>query len=806
MKENDFINIDKENEEGGFDIQVALGYLRANWLLFVMSIVVCLSLAFVYLRYATPIYNVSAKVLLQDSQKGGSVLSPSDMLMDFGMQGKVSNVENEIELMSSLAVVRGAVLDAELYIKYYLNEKELYKKNAPFAVSIDEDTRAALNRVLDLKFVIGNAGDVKVSYEYDSIVGNPVAVDSYPFTLNVPAGNVLIERNDAVQLASGEIAASVTPIDAVAARYKKALSITPLSKTASVAVLSYNTPIPAEGADFLNAVIVSFNDVTNETKRLVACRTEVFISERLKSLKKELEEMEGSLAAYKKQNELIDPKLDASQVIQRKAEYVKLLEQIDLKIQASKYMNNFVNDPKNDMQVIPASFGVELDPALVSLVNNYNAKVIERKTLLQTTTEENPVLKNATTVLRTMQSDLRTALQALDQSLSIERKAVSILADKYTGRFEMSPEVERQLLTITRECDIKSGLYVMLLQKYEETLLSIEVQSDNLSCIDTPLSSGIVAPSKKKVLVLALLVALVLPVAFIYISYLLRNKFATVDEVQAAVKAPFLGSIPLVEPNAKQKKSQKKRFIVVEKNKNDVMAEAFRTLRTNLQFVMRNTSGKVIMFTSTISGEGKTFIAANLAVSTVLLGKKVLLVGCDIRRPRLAEMFNLDADRKGLTSYLAAPEGDVQMLDQLIVPSKVVDGLDVLTAGIVPPNPAELLSGPNLDRAVEYLREKYDYIIFDAAPVGLVADSLIASRIADSVAYVVRLGHTFKADAKFIESLIKEKKLENVSVVVNGENLNFKSYGYSTYGGRSRRYGNYGYAGYGYTHFDKNEK
>lgn len=806
MKENDFINIDKENEEGGFDIQVALGYLRANWLLFVMSIVVCLSLAFVYLRYATPIYNVSAKVLLQDTQKGGSVLSPSDMLMDFGLQGRVSNVENEIELMSSMAVVRGAVVDAGLYVKYYIDEKEQYKKASPFAVSVDTTTLAALEQVLDLNFVVGNTGDVEVSYEYDTLVGNPVVVDSYPFTLQVPAGNVLIDRNDAVRLVSGEIAASVAPIDAVAARYKKALSITPLSKTASVAVLSYNTPIPAEGVDFLNAVIVSFNDVTNETKRLVACRTEVFISERLKSLKKELEEMEGSLAAYKKQNELIDPKLDASQVIQRKAEYVKLLEQIDLKIQASKYMNNFVNDPKNDMQVIPASFGVELDPALVSLVNNYNAKVIERKTLLQTTTEENPVLKNATTVLRTMQSDLRTALQALDQSLSIERKAVSILADKYTGRFEMSPEVERQLLTITRECDIKSGLYVMLLQKYEETLLSIEVQSDNLSCIDTPLSSGIVAPSKKKILVLALLVALVLPIAFIYISYLLRNKFATVDEVQAAVKAPFLGSIPLVEPNAKQKKMQQKRFIVVEKNKNDIMAEAFRTLRTNLQFVMRNTSGKVIMFTSTVSGEGKTFIAANLAVSMVLLGKKVLLVGCDIRRPRLAEMFKLDASKKGLTSYLAAPEGDVAMLDDLIVPSKAVDGLDVLTAGIVPPNPAELLSGPNLDRAVEYLREKYDYIIFDAAPVGLVADSMIASRIADTVAYVVRLDHTYKADAKFIESLIKEKKLENVSVVVNGENLNFKSYGYSTYGGHSRRYGNYGYAGYGYTHFDKNEK
>ena len=806
MKENDFLNIDNENEEGGFDIQLVLGYLRANWLFFVLSVVVCLSLAFVYLRYATPIYNVSAKVLLQDSQRGGSVLSPSDMLVDFGMQGRASNIENEMQLMSSMAVVRGAVVDAELYIKYHIGEKELYKKKTPLVVSVDKTALNGLTDALNLNLAVDLDGAVKVSYLYDSIVGVAVPVDSYPFALEVPVGTVIIDRNEDVELAPGEIVATVSPISAVAARYKSALSISPLSKTASLAVLSYNTPNPAEGADFLNSVIVSFNDVTNETKRLVACRTEAFISERLKSLKKELEEMEGSLAAYKKQNELVDPKLDASQVIQRKAEYVKLLEQIDLKVQASKYLNDFVNNPKNDMQVIPASFGVDLDPALASLVNNYNAKVIERKTLLQTTTEENPVLKNATTVLRTMQSDLRAALQALDQSLSIERKAVSILADKYTGRFEMSPEVERQLLTITRECDIKSGLYVMLLQKYEETLLSIEVQSDNLSCIDAPICTGMVAPNKKMVYLIALFIGLVLPAVFIYLSYLLRNKFATVEEVQNAIKLPYLGSIPLVESNIKQKKTQQKRFIVVERNKNDIMAEAFRTLRTNLQFVMKNTTGKVIMFTSTISGEGKTFIAANLAVSTVLLGKKVLLVGCDIRRPRLAEMFHLDASRKGLTSYLAAPEGEVEMLDQLIVPSKVVDGLDVLTAGIVPPNPAELLSGSNLDRAVEYLREKYDYIIFDAAPVGLVTDALIASRIADTVAYVVRLDHSFKGDAKFIQSLVKEKKLENVSMVVNGEHVGGKSYGYSTYGGRHGRYGNYGYAGYGYTYFDQQNK
>jgi capsular exopolysaccharide synthesis family protein len=213
-------------------------------------------------------------------------------------------------------------------------------------------------------------------------------------------------------------------------------------------------------------------------------------------------------------------------------------------------------------------------------------------------------------------------------------------------------------------------------------------------------------------------------------------------------------------------------------------------MRTNLQFLMNKTQGKVIMFTSTISGEGKTFIASNLAVSTVLLGKKVLLIGCDIRRPRLAEVFNFDNTRHGLTSYLAADEKQVSMLDSFIIPSNIVDGLDLLPAGIVPPNPAELLSGSNLDTAMNYLRSKYDYIILDAAPVGLVADSMIVNRVADLVAYVTRLHYTHKADAAFISSLVNEGKLHNVAIVVNADDLKNKSYGMRG----SNRYSSYGYS------------
>ena len=779
MKEYETVKLGNEQAEEGFDFRVILDNLRSYWWLFMLSIIVCVAGAFVYLRYATPIYNMSAKVLLQDSQRGGAVLSPADMLADFGMQSKVSNVENEMALMSSMTVVRRAVVDAELYTRYQWGEDSLlYKQTTPLLVAFDDETMAKLPKAIKVAFTVAENGKITSVYELEEVQGPEVAVAKLPFVLKTPVGDLRVSRNENAELAAGTVTATVLPIGDVATSYQRALAISPLSKTASVAQLSYNTADPVEGAKFLNAIIESYNNVVNETKRQVACRTEEFISERLASVKKELEDMEGSLAAYKKQNELVDPKLSASEVVAKRTEYAKLLEKMDLKLSAVKQMDDFVNDPNNEMQVIPAAFGVDLDQALLSLVNNYNNRVLERKTLLLTTTEENPVLRNATMVLRAMQDDLRTALQALKQSLTVERKAISILADKYNGRYEMSPEVERQLLTITRECDIKSGLYVMLLQKYEETLLSIEVQSDNLSCIDAPYCVGKVAPNVKMIYLMALFLAFAFPALYLYIRALVRNKFDSAGEVRAAIALSFLGVIP--KKSSKASKANPVKPIVVEKNKNDIMAEAFRTLRTNLEFVTKREKGKVILFTSTVSGEGKTFVASNLAVSTALLGKKVLLVGCDIRRPRLAEVFGFDKKHPGLTSYLAADEDELSLLDKCIVHIKDVEGLDVLSAGIVPPNPTELISSVNFDRAIQYLRTKYDCIILDGPPVGLVADSMIINRVADVVAYVVRIGYTHKADADFIKSLINEKKLDNVSIVVNDDDM--KKGGYGAYG------------------------
>lgn len=788
MQDNE--NLNNQPEEGGFDIKVALSYFYDYWKWFALSVIVALAVAVVYLRYTAPTYQVTAKILLQDKEKG-SFSSQADMLSDFGFQAQNTNVENEIEVINSMSVVRGAVLSSGLYVSYVVpgfGDREIYKDDSPVLVSFPADSLQNMLAPLNLHFEFAGK-TAKVSYEYINEplgikeVKEPVAITGYPFVLSTSVGEVLIDSSEVIKEPVGELFVIINTIEDATASYMGALSIAPVSKTSSVSILAVNTKVPQNGVDFLNAVIESYNNVTNEDKRQVARKTERFIIDRIDSLSIELQVMETRLAAYKKQNQLIDPKVDAPAVSQNKSTYTRQLEEIDLMIESSRFLNNYVNNPANDMKVIPTTFGVEIDQALVTLINNYNREVVDRNQLLLTVTEDNPSLRHITEKVRAMQSDLRLALEAFDKALSVQRQAVAALVDSYTYRFQISPDIERELLTITRECDVKSGLYVMLLQKYEENALSLAVTADNLRCIDTPTLMGKVAPNGKMIYLLAFFLGFLLPAGIIYLRVLLRTNITSVEEVQKALSVPHVGTIPF-----KRNRTEKSCLIVVEKNNNDVMAEAFRALRTNLQFVMKKTSGKVVMFTSTTSGEGKTFIAGNLAVSTALLGKKVVLVGLDVRKPRLAELFGLDANAEGITSYLAADEKEVAMLDRFVVSSGIVPGLDILPAGIVPPNPAELLSRSNLDRAVEYLSEKYDYVILDTAPVGLVADSMIVSRVADALLYVVRVGYTHRDAFPFLKSLIADGRLENVSVVVNADNVEKKKYGY----------GNYGYGGYGY--------
>lgn len=784
-------------EEEGINIGKIVSMFLSHWKLFLVSVVACLVIGAVKLYLSVPQYRVSAKILLSDSQKG-SFSSQADMLADFGYQMANSNVENEIEVINSMSVARGAVYSSGVYISYVrmgLKDVPVYKKASPVNVSVTPDVLMAMVAPIRMYYTFDGENPVKVRYEYINegmgygIRTEDSEIASFPYLLNTPAGDVIVEDMRKPTVAGkeplrGELMVVVNPLEATARAYMSRLAVAPVSKTSSVAVLNINTPVPAEGVDYLNAVIESYNNVTNDDKRQVARKTEDFINSRLALLRIELAEKEGHLAKYKKDNQLVDPKLDAPQVIQNKTTYVKQLEELDMMIKSSKYLNDFVNDPANDMKVIPTTFGMTIDPSLLNLINNYNREVAERNAMLLTATENNPSLRALTARVKAMQDDLRAAVAALDKSLKVQRGAIELLVENYTDRFEMSPDIERELLSLTRECNIKSELYVMLLQKYEENALSLAVTADNLRCIDAPTVGPAVSPNSKMIILVALFMGFAIPAALVYLKSVIQTKLTSLDETVKMFSAPLVGVIPL-----SLKIKEGATSIVVSKNSSNVLTESFRSLRTNLQFVMKNTSGKVILFTSTSSGEGKTFISSNMSAGLALLGKKVLLVGADIRRPRLAEVFNIDRKAEGLTSYLVADTEDMNILDNCIVKSGIIEGLDLLPAGIVPPNPSELLSCDNLDKAFEYLKSKYDYIVVDTAPIGVVSDAMIVSRVADAVVYVLRLDYTHKEDVAFLNNVIAEGKLENVSVVINGMSKKMVSY-YKSH----NRYSGYGYS------------
>lgn len=768
-------NFVQEENDSDFNLGLLLHHFLLNWKLFAVSLVICLAVAVFYVYNSTRIYSVSAKILLQDSEKG-SFASQFDMLADFGYKDAGSSVENEIEVINSVSVVKAAVQEAGLYISYYRPKlfgfSPIYKMSSPVNAAIQEEDLAQLRSSLQITLEVEEDSTYSVSYTYENVAEGlevetePEEIKEFPYLLATEKGNILLTLNEGVELPS-DVKIVISPLYSAALAYKGSLVIAPVSKTASVAIVATNTAVPANGIDFIDAVIKSYNDVTNEDKRQVAKDTERFILERIDSISNELGEREKRLANYKKKNQLLTPELDAPQTLRSKVEYVKKMEEMEILMKNCKYLSDFINDSKNDLQAIPSTMGVISEPAMSSLINHYNSEVAERNILLLTATAENPALKVQTELVRSLQSDIRGAVKAYEESLQVQYTLLEKLTREYTDRLEMSPDLERSLAEITRERDIKSQLYVMLLQKYEENALTLAVTANNLRCIDPAMcSSAPVAPRTKMIYLVALMLGVILPALYVYLKEMLRTKISSPDEVEKLTTMPVVASIPI-----KHGQSSGASSLVVRENKNDIMAEAFRTLRTNLNFIIKKQTSNIIMFTSTVSGEGKTFVSANFAMSVALLGKKVLMMGVDIRRPRLAEVFNINPKAEGITSYLSGDEKDVALLDSLIIQSTESPNLHLLPAGIVPPNPAELLAKTNIETALEYLSKKYDYIIMDTAPVGLVSDSFILSRVADVVVYVARIDYTEKNSFDFINAVVKDGKLKNVSIAVNGDDV-----------------------------------
>lgn len=790
-------------ESSGFDYRLLWSVIVLNWYWLILSVLVCLAAAFVYLRYQDPVYQNSTKILIKDD----SGKSQGDMSLDqLGFISNSNGFENEMEIISSTAVATRAVQKLKLYVTYYVegrfHESELYK-NSPILVDMEDGKLEQMSSPIVVEF--NKSGEESVQADFKVFMPGAEEpetfsreITEFPALIPTRYGQVMLARNPGQELSERKLTAVITPPVKVGRSYAGRLNVQPTSKMTTVAILSILDTHPARALDYLNELVNAYNDDANEDKNEVAEKTKEFIDERINVIQGELDEAEVRVERYKLRNNLVNLPTDASQAVTQTTEFQKKQVEIQTQMSLVQSLIDYMQNPANNLTIIPVNIGIT-NSENNKMVADYNALILRRNRMVRSSSEDSPAVMQITEEAQAMWDAVGQNLRSIYQDLLIRKRSTDKQYNLFAGRMGSSPTQERAMNDMGRQQQIKAQLYLMLAERREENYISLASTANKARIIDMPQIDGQVAPKSRLILLAAFLLGLFLPLALFYLRELLHFRIEGRGDLEKLTKVPVVADIPLSE-----KVIDGKRAVVVKENKNDMMEESFRGLRTNLRFLL-GPDEKVICCTSSVPGEGKTFVATNLAMSLALLGKRVIIIGLDIRKPRLVSLFGLTASQHGITTYLAGNKADFDLLEEQISKGVLNPNLDVLPAGIIPPNPGELITRELLDQGIDYLKTKYDYIILDTPPVGLVSDTYELARLVDVTFFVVRNEVTTKAEIELINRAVHEQKLPKVNIVFNGLDLKKRKYGfyygygkyssyhkYGTYYGRYGHYGSYG--------------
>ena len=811
------------NQESAFNIKALFAMVVLNWQWFALSVFACLCLALVYLRYKSPVYQVATKILIKDdgnkqARSGNQMLAN---MQDLGFISNSNGLDNEVEILRSHILAREAVKDLKLYTEYKLKGRikdQLIYNTQPINVDLDTaslhrmDDANRLERVLGIKMKITQEegkyfvkGTIFTNDEDEDELPFETSFKSLPAKVKTYAGVLTFTPNlhDIPDEAREKpLIVTIAPPSLVAAGYINTMTVEPTSKTTSIALVTINDKNKVRAEDFLKQLVICYNRQANADKNEIAIKTEQFINERLEKINAELGTTEGDLESYKKKHNLTELKLDATETLTQSSEYATKLSEAKSQIELLNYLREYIDNPANKYDIVPSNIGLA-DASSTALINQFNQTVLERNRLLQSASEIAPQVLTLTNTLDELQASLRTALLQARHSADIKLQGIQTQYDIYQSRIASTPEQERILTQIGRQQEVKSGLYLMLLQKREENSISLAATADKGTMIDDPIYGGKVSPKGSIILLAALVLGVGIPFGILYLLQLLRYKIEGHDDVARLTRLPIIADVAVASESAKSAAG-----IVVHENKNEQIDEIYRSMRTNIKFMLKE-GQKVIMFTSSTSGEGKTFNAANLAVSFALLGKKVILLGLDIRKPALGRLFNLSDRNRGITPLLNKERIGADEIKSQIQPSGVNANLDLMLAGPIPPNPTELLARENLGMILDELKRTYDYVILDTAPIGLVTDTLQIGKLADVTVIICRADYTTKSSFEIINEVANEKKLPNMCVVINGIDMSKKKYGYYYGYGKYGKYGHYGsygnYGNYANSHYGSKE-
>lgn len=733
--------------------EIAIKYLR-KWYWFVISFFVCLTIGYFYLKITVPTFKVQTTILLrkEDNNLGFSEMA---ILESMGMSGSSKEVEDETQVLKSMTLMKNVIKDLSIETEYYEKKGMRYEDTYP-EIPIQLLVPTYFNDTVkeQIEFRISPIKNgYKIKYE-SGFVKETIVVPNFDKPISTAKGKFSFKLGNKFKK-NTNYKIITYPTRVLTDAYQKNIVIAAVNKKSNAISINTIAANVFKAKSVLDKLIELYNLDAVLDKNMIATNTKKFVDERLELIKNELLNEEINVENYKKQNNLTNLSSEAGLYLQTSSEYNKKLAEIETQINLIKYIENHIKDNRNQYSLIPANLGLE-DNSLISSISNYNIAIMERMKLLRTTNNENPVITQIEQQLKTLRDNILTSISNVKDGMNIAKNDLKGKEAQFAGKINKVPTQERKYLELKRQQEIKQELYVFLLQKREENALSLASAVPTAKTLDSAYSS-IEPVSPKTIIVLALILVftLLFPIGIIYIQDLLNNKIVDRKELKRLINAPYLGSIGI---NKEENK------VVVREGKTSAIVEMFRMLRTNLQFMLGGKKSPVILITSSIGGEGKSFTAINLAMSFALLNKKTVLIGLDIRKPVLGEYMHI-AKNKGVSLYLSDPNYNIK---DIIIPSGISSFLQVIPAGPIPPNPAELLLSSRLEELIEGLKNEFDYIIIDSAPVGVVSDTYLLNRIVDNSVYVSRQGYSPRDVTELINEIYDNHKLNNLGVVLNG--------------------------------------
>ena len=792
-----------EHKSSFFSFANLFAMLVLNWHWFLLSLITFIAGAWLYLRYTEPTYQMSARILIkQDNSNKSDVSDLLSQMAEFGYLTNSTGINNEIEVIRSRMLMRDAVKDLKLYVEYRTQGRvinDIIYKKQPISVDLEPTRLDSLDKLMltGVRTISMELTKKGKKYTVQGQLSHGRAfIHSFttlPATIKTDYGVLTFTANAGQKWQNDQVIyeITITPPMRVATSYLGNLKVEAIAQGSAVAQLTLKDKNMRRGLDFLSQLALCYNRQANADKNEIALRTEEFINDRMAKINAELGNTEGALESFKRRNAMTDPSIDASQSVQMSGQYSAQLSQANSQIQMLDYLREYVNNPANAKNIIPSNVGLT-DEASKKLIDSYNQAVQDRNRLLKAASEQAPQVQTLTATINELLPSIQAALLQARKSADIARQGIQSQYAKYQGKVSAAPIQERVLAQIGRQQDVKSSVYLMLLQKREENSIALAATADKGKLLDEPLFEGKVSPRGVVIFTLVVILGLLLPALVLFLRNLFRYKIEGHEDVVRLTELPIVADVPVASDDVKTAAG-----IVVQENKNNQIDEIFRGMRTNIQFMLKQNE-KVILFTSSSPGEGKTFNAANLAVSFALLGKKVILCGLDIRKPALGRLFGMSDRKEGITHLLTKDTVTQPMLQEQIVASGVNPNLDLLLAGPTPPNPTELLARQSFEQVLTLLREQYDYVILDTAPVGIVSDTLQIGRVTDISVFICRADYTPKSSFGLLNTLAEEKKMPNPCIVLNGIDMSKRKYGYYYGYGHYGKYGRYGYGKYGY--------